>query len=58
LQYRLSQEKDGTLITFRHSALGFVSDEHKAGMSQGWAHIFECVRKQAETQRSGRGAGK
>jgi Activator of Hsp90 ATPase homolog 1-like protein len=58
LQYRLSEEKDGTLITFRHTALGFVSDDHKAGMTQGWAHIFERVRKQAETQRSGRGAGK
>src|ERR1700690_2601031 len=32
MQYRLSEEKDGTLITFRHTALGFVSDEHKAGM--------------------------
>jgi uncharacterized protein YndB with AHSA1/START domain len=57
MQYRLGEEKDGTLITFRHTALGFVSDEHKAGMTLGWAHIFELVRKHAETQRSGRGAG-
>jgi hypothetical protein len=58
LQYRLSEKEGGTLITFRHTALGFVSDELKGGMTQGWAHIFERVRKQAETQRSGRGAGK
>ena len=58
LQYRLSEKDGGTLITFRHTALGFVSDEHKAGMTQGWAHIFERVRQQSETIRSGRGAGK
>jgi hypothetical protein len=58
LQYRLSEKDGGTLITFRHTALGFVSDEHKAGMTQGWAHIFERVRKQSETLRSGRVAGK
>src|ERR1700734_2224380 len=58
LQYRLSEKDGGTLITFRHTALGFVSDEHKAGMTLGWAHIFELVRKQAESLRAGRGAGK
>ena len=58
LQYRLSEKDGGTLITFRHTALGFVSDEHKAGMTQGWAHIFERVRQQSEVLRSGRGAGK
>jgi hypothetical protein len=58
LQYRLNEKDGGTLITFRHTALGFVSDEHKAGMTLGWAHIFELVRKQAESLRAGRGAGK
>jgi hypothetical protein len=27
LQYRLSAKGDGTLITFRHTALGFIPDE-------------------------------
>jgi hypothetical protein len=49
VQYRLSEADGGTLIAFRHSALGFVSDDHKAGMEQGWAFIHERVRKQAET---------
>jgi hypothetical protein len=26
-----------TLITFRHTVLGFVPEEHKAGMNKGWA---------------------
>src|ERR1700679_3992155 len=48
VQYRLSEEKDGTLIRFQHSALGFVSDEHKAGMNQGWTYMHEGIRKRAE----------
>lgn len=56
LQYRLSAEKDGTLITFRHSGLGFVSEDHKGGMTQGWAHVLDRVRKQSEALRSERAA--
>jgi hypothetical protein len=48
VQYRLSEVDDGTLIAFRHAALGFVSDEHKAGMNKGWAAMHERVRRQAE----------
>jgi hypothetical protein len=48
VQYRLSEVDGGTLIAFRHSALGFVSDEHKAGMSKGWGSMHERVRKHAE----------
>jgi hypothetical protein len=36
VQYRLSEVDGGTLIAFKHTALGFVSDEHKAGMNKGW----------------------
>src|SRR6204780_3281865 len=48
VQYRLSEVDGGTLITFRHSALGFVSEDHKAGMNKGWASMHERVRRQAE----------
>ena len=48
VQYRLSEVKGGTLIAFKHTALGFVSDEHRAGMNQGWTSMHERVRKQAE----------
>lgn len=56
LQYRLSEEGEGTLITFRHTALGFVPDDYKDGMTQGWSHLLSRVRRQAELQRSGRAA--
>ena len=48
VQYRLSEVDGGTLITFRHSALGFVSDEHKAGMNKGWGSMNDRVQKYAE----------
>ena len=48
VQYRLSEVDGGTLITFRHTALGFVSDDHKAEMNKGWAAMNDRVRKHAE----------
>jgi hypothetical protein len=50
VQYRLTEVDGGTLIAFRHTALGFVSDDHKAGMNKGWAAMHARVRKQAEAQ--------
>jgi uncharacterized protein YndB with AHSA1/START domain len=47
VQYRLTEVDGGTLIAFRHTALGFVSEEHRAGMNKGWAAMNERVRKQA-----------
>jgi activator of Hsp90 ATPase-like protein len=48
VQYRLASVEGGTLIAFRHAALGFVPDEVRAGMSRGWKALFERVRRQAE----------
>ena len=52
VQYRLSEEDGGTLIKFRHSALGLIEENHRKGVSSGWGHIHERVRKQAEAFRS------
>ncbi len=48
VQYRLSAKDGGTLITFHHSALGFVDDQHRGGVNKGWASILDGVRKRAE----------
>jgi uncharacterized protein YndB with AHSA1/START domain len=48
LQYRLSEAGGGTLITFRHTALGFIPDEHRQGMAQGWTHLLARARRRAE----------
>lgn len=48
LQYRLSEADGGTLITLRHTALGFIQDEHRKGVGSGWKSLLERTRKQAE----------
>src|ERR1700676_3995041 len=48
VQYRLSEVDGGTLIAFRHTALGFVSADHRAGMDKGWSSMNERVREHAE----------
>lgn len=48
LQYRLSEVDGGTLITFRHAALGFIPDDYKQNLSKGWTPLLERVRRQAE----------
>ena len=51
VQYRLSEEKGGTLIKFQHLALGLITEEHRAGVGKGWTHINESIRKRAEAKR-------
>jgi hypothetical protein len=49
VQYRLKEVEGGTLIAFRHTALGFIQDDHRGGVNKGWATILERVRKHAES---------
>ena len=61
VQYRLSEFEGGTLIAFRHTALGFVPDGQKAEMEKGWATMNEGVRRHAEAgqqQRISRSTGR
>jgi hypothetical protein len=51
LQYRLSEEKGGTLIRFHHFAFGLISDDHRKGVSTGWTHIHDRIRASAEAKR-------
>jgi uncharacterized protein YndB with AHSA1/START domain len=51
VQYRLTEVDGGTLIAFKHTALGFVPEEQKAGMNKGWASMHDRVRRQAEKLR-------
>jgi hypothetical protein len=52
LQYRLSAVDGGTLIKFRHSALGLIQEDHRGGVSKGWSQIHERVRTRAEAPHS------
>jgi hypothetical protein len=48
LQYRLKEVDGGTLIVFRHTALGFIQDDHRKGVAAGWKPLHERVRRAAE----------
>ena len=50
VQYRLAEVGDGTLITFRHTALGFIPDDIRGRLGTGWTPLLERVRKHAETK--------
>ena len=51
VQYRLSEVNGVTIIKFQHTALGFVSEDHRQGVGKGWAHILARVRARAEAGR-------
>ena len=48
VQYRLKEVEGGTLIVFRHTALGLLTDQHKAEMPEGWAAMHDRVVRHAE----------
>ncbi len=48
VQYRLSEVPGGTLITFRHTAFGFMPADFKTGVRQGWTKILDGARTLAE----------
>jgi hypothetical protein len=50
VQYRLKVVDGGTVIAFRHTALGFIQDDHRGGVNQGWASMLERTRKAAEAR--------
>lgn len=47
LQYRLSPVDGGTLMTFRHSALGFVPDEFRKNVASGWSVLHQRIQRMA-----------
>jgi hypothetical protein len=48
IQYRLTPVDGGTLIAFRHSALGFVPDEVRQNLGKGWHALHARVQRLAE----------
>ena len=52
VQYRLNEKDGGTQITFHHTALGLILENHRTGVTGGWKYIHEGVRRRAEMVRS------
>ena len=54
VQYRLTEDAGGTLLTFRHSALGLITEEHRQGLARGWMPLLDRVKRHAERPSGGR----
>ena len=52
VQYRLSQVDGGTLIQFRHAAMGLIQEDHRKGVTGGWGYTNSVVKKRAEAAKS------
>jgi hypothetical protein len=48
LQYRLKEAEGGTLLVFRHSAIGLFPDGYREAISQGLPQLLGRVRERAE----------
>jgi hypothetical protein len=48
MQYRLTEVDGGTLISFRHSALGFVPDDVRKNLGAGWGVMHQRILRLAE----------
>jgi hypothetical protein len=48
LQYRLSEADGGTLIKFRHAALGLFPEDLRKNVSTGWSSLHQRIRTRAE----------
>jgi activator of Hsp90 ATPase-like protein len=54
VQYRLKETDGGTLLSFRHTAFGFVPDEYREGVGRGWTALLDRIRTSAEANRNKR----
>jgi hypothetical protein len=48
VQYRLKEVEGGTLISFKHTALGQIDEQHRGGVGHGWNSLLERTQKHAE----------
>ena len=50
VQYRLTEEGNGTRLTLTHQAIGLISPDHRAGVQKGWTEILSAVQAAAEAK--------
>jgi len=55
LQYRLSEVEGGTLIKFRHTALGLIREDDRH-VAQGWSYSHARLKERVEALRAGKAA--
>jgi uncharacterized protein YndB with AHSA1/START domain len=45
LEVTLAEIPGGTKLTLRHRAIGFIDPKHREGVSHGWQHMLDSVKK-------------
>ncbi len=48
VQYRLTEVAGGTLLEFKHTALGILQEDHRAGLAEGWKPLHGRIKRDAE----------
>lgn len=48
VQYRFTAEGSGTRLAFVHRGMGLITQQHREGVTQGWAHWMDRIRQHAE----------
>ncbi|GMV99408.1 MAG: hypothetical protein AMXMBFR84_05470 [Candidatus Hydrogenedentota bacterium] len=49
IDFVLKEEGDSTHVRFRHRALGFIQDDHRTGMAEGWRGMIEAIKTELES---------
>jgi hypothetical protein len=50
VQYRLTEDSRGTVVSFRHSGFGFVPEDHRKGLASGWQPLLDRIRQHAQSR--------
>ena len=58
IQYRLTEDGEGTRLTVTHRSLGLIQSEHRENMEGGWDYCLKRVREIAERLNNERKAGR
>lgn len=54
VQYRLTEQGDGTHLKITHRAMGVIPADHLAGVSEGWEHGLKRIRELALQRKAAR----
>jgi len=48
LEAKVEKTPGGSKVTFRHRAIGMIDPEHRKGVTKGWNHMLEQLKKACE----------
>jgi hypothetical protein len=52
IEVKLEQQPGGTLLVFRHRALGFIDPAHRMGMTTGWKQMLDGIAQDCSSRQS------